>query len=51
MPAIFTEQAMVGTRSLPSGAHSRDPVAQPTLHIADNQRRRQSAERYIRKIL
>jgi hypothetical protein len=30
---------MVGTRSLSSGAHSRDPLALPTLHLLAQERR------------
>jgi hypothetical protein len=31
VPTIFAAHVTVGTRSLSSGAHSRDPVALPTL--------------------
>jgi hypothetical protein len=32
VPTISAANKMVGTRSLSSGAHSRDPLALPTLH-------------------
>jgi hypothetical protein len=34
VPTISAAIETVGTRSLSSGAHSRDPLALPTLHIS-----------------
>jgi hypothetical protein len=39
VPTVFIRREVVGSRSLSSGARSRDPLAQPTLRTIPHQRR------------